>query len=394
MAKENNNTALKATPIGMIPKDWTVARIDSILKIKYGKDQKSIATENGKYPILGTGGEMGRTDSFLYDKPSVLIGRKGTIDKPRYMDAPFWTVDTLFYTEIDTKKIFPKWLYYRFTAINWKFYNEASGVPSLSAATISAIQIPIPPIPQQTKIAQLLSTWDESIETLETLIKRKERNKKALMQQLLTGKKRFKEFKSEKWKSILIKDLGKVVSGGTPDTNKEEFFNGKILWCTPTEITKLKGKKYINETERTITELGLKNSSANILPPKSLIVCTRATVGDCAINSVEMSTNQGFKSIIPNEKIEIEFLYYSFLPMKNILLRLANGSTFLEVSKTDFENIALKIPVSIKEQQKIASVISAADEEIQSLKTQLEHCKQQKKGLMQVLLTGKKRIKN
>lgn len=271
--------------------------------------------------------------------------------------------------------------------------SSISANTNINQEALNSLEVALPPLPEQLKISQILSTWDESIGTLENLINRKERYKRALMQKLLVGKKRFKEFKAGEWREILIKDLGRVVSGGTPDTTKGEYFNGEILWCTPTEITKLKGKKYISNTERRITELGLKSSSANILPSNSLIVCTRATVGDCAINSVEMSTNQGFKSIIPNEKIDIEFLYYLFLTMKSILLRLANGSTFLEISKTDFENIALNIPLSSKEQQKISLVLSLSDEEIQTLKKQLEHCKQQKKGLMQVLLTGKKRVK-
>lgn len=85
------------TEIGVIPSDWEVRNIGSALSIKHGKDQKQVQCVDGANPIFGTGGEMGRTDAFLYDKPSVLIGRKGTINKPAYIDKPFWTVDTLFY---------------------------------------------------------------------------------------------------------------------------------------------------------------------------------------------------------------------------------------------------------------------------------------------------------
>ena len=83
--------------------EWKKYRIGDTLKVKSGRDQKSVECINGKYPILGTGGQIGSTNSFLYNKPSVLIGRKGTIDKPQYMDIPFWTVDTLFYTDINDK---------------------------------------------------------------------------------------------------------------------------------------------------------------------------------------------------------------------------------------------------------------------------------------------------
>ena len=86
--------------IGVIPEDWEVRRLGEVLAIKYGKSQAEIADDNGKFPILGTGGIVGFTNRFLYDKPSIIIGRKGSIDKPQYIDNSFWTIDTAFYTEV------------------------------------------------------------------------------------------------------------------------------------------------------------------------------------------------------------------------------------------------------------------------------------------------------
>ena len=97
--------------------DYIKLRYKDVLKIKSGKDQKQVEDKNGKYPILGTGGQIGKTNSFLYDKPSVLIGRKGTINKPQYMESPFWTVDTLFYSHIYEPNI-PKYLFYLFQNVN------------------------------------------------------------------------------------------------------------------------------------------------------------------------------------------------------------------------------------------------------------------------------------
>lgn len=128
--------------------DWKILKLGNILDVKHGKNQKEVEVLGGKYPILGTGGEIGRTNDYLYNKPSVLIGRKGTIDKPKYIDTPFWTVDTLFYTNIKAGYE-PKWLYYRFCKIPWKKYNEATGVPSLSASTIKNIKIEIPTFDEQ-----------------------------------------------------------------------------------------------------------------------------------------------------------------------------------------------------------------------------------------------------
>ena len=134
------------------------------LKIKSGKDQKQVECLNGKYKIYGTGGVIGTTNSYLYNKESVGIGRKGTIDKPFYFDKPFWTVDTLFYSEINNYYM-PKYIYYLFQTIPWKKYNTSTGVPSLTSTTIEAIEKSFPSLEEQRKIAEFLSLIDERIET-------------------------------------------------------------------------------------------------------------------------------------------------------------------------------------------------------------------------------------
>ena len=134
-----------------------------VLKIKSGRDQKQVECESGIYPILGTGGQIGKTNYFLYDKPSVLIGRKGTINKPQYMETPFWTVDTLFYSHIYEPNI-PKYLFYSFQNVNWKKYDESTGVPSLSSSTIESVECNIPSKEEQLKVADFLSLLDKKIE--------------------------------------------------------------------------------------------------------------------------------------------------------------------------------------------------------------------------------------
>src|SRR5438067_231683 len=109
------------------------------------------------------------------------------------------------------------------------------------------------------------------------------------------------------WNLKMLSDTGKIISGGTPDTRNSNFWNGDIAWCTPTDITKLKGATHIVNTERKITEAGLRFSSATLLPEKSLVICTRATIGDCAINLLPISTNQGFKSIVPVDDVNVYY---------------------------------------------------------------------------------------
>jgi type I restriction enzyme S subunit len=191
------------------------------------------------------------------------------------------------------------------------------------------------------------------------------------------------------WEVKKIKEIGDVSSGGTPDTTKLRYWNGDINWCTPTDITALKNK-FLGDTKTKITEEGLKSSSAKILPPFSIIVCTRATIGKAAINTVPMSTNQGFKNIIP-KNIDTDFLYYKILSEEKGLIKIANGSTFLEVSKTDFDNFHIAVP-PLPEQQKIASILSTWDVAIDNCKAIIEELKVRNKGLEKLLLNNEKCI--
>ena len=266
---------------------------------------------------------------------------------------------------------------------------------NLSAKQLQELPVLIPPELEQKKIAQILSTWDKAISVTEKLLTNSQQQKKALMQQLLTGKKRLLDENgvrfSGEWKITKLIQMGKVVSGGTPDTNMAMYWEGDILWLTPTDVTALTGR-FVSNTSRKITPAGLLNSSAVLLPKGSLMVCTRATIGALAISTSEICTNQGFKNIIPNEGFNIEFIYYLLQMNTNEMIKKSSGSTFLELSKKDFETLSFSCPF-IKEQQKIAAVLSAADTEISTLEKKLACLKDEKKALMQQLLTGKRRVK-
>lgn len=188
------------------------------------------------------------------------------------------------------------------------------------------------------------------------------------------------------WEKLKIDDLGEVISGGTPKTGVPRYWNGDINWVTPTDVTALKGKKYISLTARTISEEGLKNSSANMLPVNTLIVCTRATIGDSVINKVPISTNQGFKSLITKPNVFSEFMYYWMLANKNELIKQSSGSTFLELSTKSFKNLKILLP-PLPEQQKIAAILSTVDAKIEVIDQQIKETQELKKGLMQRLLT-------
>lgn len=169
--------------------EWGVKRLGEMLTICHGKNQREVEDPNGPFPILATGGQIGTASRALFDKPSVLIGRKGTINQPQYMESPFWTVDTLFYSEIKGDNC-AKYLYYRFCLIDWMQYNEASGVPSLNARTIESVEIAAPPAPEQLAIAAVLSDMDAELTSLDAGRDKTRAIKQAMMQELLTGRTR------------------------------------------------------------------------------------------------------------------------------------------------------------------------------------------------------------
>lgn len=185
-------TLLNPYENGRLKAGWAVKKLGNILRVCHGKSQHEVADKNGKYPILATSGEIGRASKYLYDKPSVLIGRKGTIDVPRYMEYPFWSIDTLFYTEIFEPNN-AKYLFYQFNLIDWYSFNEASGVPSLSARTIENIEIFLPSSEKQVQIATILSGMDAEIAALETKLAKYRHIKQGMMQNLLTGRIRLVE---------------------------------------------------------------------------------------------------------------------------------------------------------------------------------------------------------
>ena len=201
--------------------EWNREKIVSILTIGSGKDYKHLS--KGTIPVFGTGGYMASVDDFLYEGESVCIGRKGTINKPLYFNGKFWTVDTLFYTH-SFKNVLPKFVYNIFEQINWLKYNEASGVPSLSKSTIEQIDINIPCVEEQQKIATFLSLIDERIQTQNKIIEELKLLKITISKKLFSRQLRFKNENNENYIDWNTKKLGEV----TTLVNKRNKNNEKL----------------------------------------------------------------------------------------------------------------------------------------------------------------------
>ena len=169
------------------------------------------------------------------------------------------------------------------------------------------------------------------------------------------------------WKKVKLSELGTIVGGGTPSTKKEEYYGGDIPWITPKDLANF-GERYIEHGNRNITLAGLGNSSAKILPAGSILFSSRAPIGYIAIAANNVSTNQGFKSIIPNSDVDSLFLYYLLKFNKDKIENMGSGTTFKEVSASIMKSIEVFIPTEIVEQRKISAILGAIDDKIENNK--------------------------
>lgn len=197
--------------------------LGDLVKIKYGKNQKKVQDdENGQYPIFGTGGLMGYSIEYLYDKPSVLIGRKGSIEKVRYIEEPFWTVDTLFYTEVNKKIVIPKFLYYVMSLIDLSRYNEGTSIPSLRTETLNSLDLPIPDLDYQNRVLSVLSKIDKKIEINEKINKNLEEQIETIYNSFFVYYDDFSKEELEEYEIGLIPKDWELMSLGEVTTKIKE----------------------------------------------------------------------------------------------------------------------------------------------------------------------------
>ena len=342
-------------------------KIGDTLKVKSGKDQKLIECTNGKYPILGTGGQIGTTNNFLYDKPSVLIGRKGTINKPQYMTTPFWTVDTLFYTDI--KEGFnTKYIFYAFQNINWKKYDESTGVPSLSCKTIEEILYYIPNKDEQDKISTFITLLDKKIELQQRRIEALKIYKRGLIQKLYDQKynnkikmKNIIKQKSIRNKNNEIKDIYSV-------NNKDGFilqsdqFKDRIVASEDTTNYKIIKKDYFayNPARINVGSIArMKYKKIGIISP--MYICF-----ECKNN------------VLPEY---LEYFFETDIFTYEMKKRL-EGSVRMCLSYESMLNIPIDLP-DIIQQERISKVLNECDKKINCEKIKYDYQKRLKDALLQ-----------
>lgn len=248
------------------------------------------------------------------------------------------------------------------------------------------IPVELLPVREQRRIAEVLADFDNAIEATDALVAAKQRQMRRLINQIFAPSIDLSLPIPLGWSRVRCDELARVVGGSTPDTTKSVYWGGDIPWCTPTDLTNLPSR-YISKTARNLTQAGVSACSTSILPAKSIVLCSRASVGESAINTVPMCTNQGFQSLVPKQKSDLYYLFYLMRGCQRRLVRFSAGSTFLEFPGRELAHMPIVVPSSA-EREKVGRMFAALDDEIDLMSAQILALGDQRRGLMQKLLSG------
>lgn len=386
----------KQTEVGVIPADWKVESVGeafeicNYLRFPISEDlRKKIV---GEYPYYGPTKVQGYINVYRIEGEYALIGEDGdhflkwrSLPMTLLVNGKF-NVNNHAHLVKGTKNL-TRYFFHYFSHRDLIPYltRQGAGRYKLTKNALSKILCPIPSLPEQHAITEVLSDVDALLCKLNDLIIKKINIKQGTMQQLLTGIKRLPGF-IDAWETKKIKELGEIITGGTPLTKTKEFWNGDVPWITPTDIT---DKKDIFFSERQITDIGL--STIRKLPQNTVLVTCIASIGKNSILRVNGACNQQINAVVPNTLHDANFIYYLMENNKPYLLANAGTTATSIISKKDFSELSFKLP-AISEQKAIAQFLSDMDIEIERLSQKRDKAKLIRQGMMQELLTGKTRL--
>ncbi|EOB7910119.1 restriction endonuclease subunit S [Staphylococcus aureus] len=379
-----SNTQTKNVPELRFPGfegKWEEKKLGDLIKVNSGKDYKHL--EKGDIPVYGTGGYMTSVSEPLSEIDAVGIGRKGTINKPYLLEAPFWTVDTLFYCtpKKETDILFILSL---FRKINWKVYDESTGVPSLSKQTINKINRFVPSNKEQQKIGEFFIKLDRQIELEEQKLELLQQQKKGYMQKIFSQELRFKDENGNdypNWEEKKIEDIAsQVYGGGTPNTKIKEFWNGDIPWIQSSDVKV--NDLILRQCNKFISKNSIELSSAKLIPANSIAIVTRVGVGKLCLVEFDYATSQDFLSLSSLKYDKLYSLYSLLYTMKKISANL-QGTSIKGITKKELLDSIIKIPHNLEEQQKIGDLFYKIDKYISFNKCKIEILKSLKQGLLQ-----------
>jgi type I restriction enzyme S subunit len=413
--------SFKGTPIGKIPKDWELVKLSDIAEdIYYGITAKAVENKTGlkmlrttdikdytvdwdSLPFCEVTEKRGDIRRFLLKKGDLIIARAGTTGVSVLVEKDFENVifgSYLIKVRL-SRKVHPKFMrYFCQSRLYWDHITSSqagSTLKNISLPVLRSLNVPLPSsIEEQQKIAEILSTVDEAIQKTNEIIAKTERLKKGLMQELLTKGIGHKEFKDTEigripkdWKVVKIGDIAQTSSGGTPSRAKREYYGGNIPWVKSSELK----DNIIYDTEEKITKEGLQNSSAKIFPKGTLLIAMYgATVGKTGILGIDAATNQAICAILPNKTFDPNFLKSYIIFRRDRLISISSGGAQPNISQEIIR--AFKIPLPpLSEQQRIAEVFLTVDKKLEIERNEKAKLERIKQGLMDLLLTGKIRVK-
>ena len=361
---------------------WEQRKFSEIVDVCSGRDYKHL--NEGPIPVYGTGGYMTSVcEALSHNRDAVGIGRKGTIDKPYLLKAPFWTVDTLFYA-IPKPNTNLEFALCSFLNVDWKSKDESTGLPSLSKEAINETVLRVPNAVEQNHLGGFFTDLDSLI----TLHQRKYDKlctvKKSMLDKMFPKpgetepEIRFEGF-TDPWEQRKLGDVATIVGGGTPNTNNDAYWDGDIDWYSPAELGE---QVYADRSVRRITQAGYDSCSATLLPAgKTILFTSRAGIGNTAILRRSACTNQGFQSLVVNDDTDVYFVYSMTDRIKKFAEQKASGSTFLEISGKGLAAGEFAFP-SKDEQTAIGSMFKQLDHLITLHQRKLELLRNIKKSLL------------
>ena len=319
-----------------------------------------------------------RVGAALFNNNKKILAQDGVVDD-----------NVLVLTVTDTSKCWYEFLYYYLQGIPLAKWCNSGLVPVINTKTVLSQMVFLPPLPEQQKIAAILSTQDKVIELKEKLLAQKQQQKKYLMQQLLTGKIKLANYPNN-WHEIKLGEVSSMASGGTPDSKNKAYYGNTYNWISISDISN--AGKYIDDSNRKLSQSGFDNCTARLFNPGTVLLAMYASVGKCAIARKTCCTSQAILGITPQKELVNEYLYYVLVNENVRLKSFSQASSQPNINKKIDEDVLIKLP-SLSEQKAIVEILSTADREIDLIQKFIEAEKQKKKALMQLLITGKVRRK-
>lgn len=298
--------------------EWKEDVLGNVLEVKYGKDHKKLA--EGQYPVYGSGGLMRYVDSKLYDGPSILIPRKGTLNNIMFVESPFWTVDTMFWSIINTDKVDPQFLFYSICKRDFASMNVGSAVPSMTINILNDIQISYPKnIEDQRRIASILSSLDRKIELNNKINADLEEMAQAIFKNWFVDFEPFKDGKfvdselgmiPEGWKVGRADDYYQINIGKTPPRKEHKWFStnpADKIWVSIANMGN--SGIFISDSSEYLTQEAVDSHNIIMVPRNTILLSFKLTVGRVAIADKELTTNEAIARFILSDDKYMEYLY-------------------------------------------------------------------------------------